>query len=104
MGFRYVEHVRSRYNDTIRLFLAMPCLLVSAGCTGTGQSAVPIEKSYPGDWMVITTVPLPHGVASGDPTSRAARIWLRTSGPAQVEVEWAPAGQGKDRSRAAFDE
>jgi len=102
MGFRYVNHVQSRCDDTIRRFLVMLCLLVSAGCTGTGQSAVPTEKPFPDDWVAITTVPLPHGVASGDPTSRAARIWLRTSGPAQVEVEWAPDGQDKDRSRTAF--
>jgi alkaline phosphatase D len=80
----------------------MLCLLVPTGCAGTEPSAVPIEKSYPDNWVVLTTVPLPHGVASGDPTSRAARIWLRTSGPAQVEVEWVPDGQDRDRSRAVF--
>jgi alkaline phosphatase D len=77
-------------------------MIAGAGCAGTGQSAVPTEQPFPDDWVAITTVPLPHGVASGDPTSRAARIWLRTSGPAQVEVEWAPDGQEKDRSHTAF--
>lgn len=49
--------------------------------------------------MAITTVPLPHGVASGDPTSRSAHIWFRTSGPAQAEVEWTPDEQDRERSR-----
>jgi phosphodiesterase/alkaline phosphatase D-like protein len=31
-----------------------------------------------------------HGVATGDVTSDAAVIWLRTNGPAQVEVRFAP--------------
>jgi alkaline phosphatase D len=101
-GFRYVEHVESRCDDMIRLLPAMLCLLVTAGCAGTGQPAAPIEESYRDDWVAITTVPLPHGVASGDPTSRAARIWFRTSGPAQVELEWVPVGQDRDRSRAVF--
>jgi alkaline phosphatase D len=97
-----VEDVKVHCNNTTRLFLAMLYLSGTAGCAGTESAAVPIEKSYPDDWVVITTVPLPHGVASGDPTSRAARVWLRTSGPAQVEVEWVPDGQDRDRSRAAF--
>jgi alkaline phosphatase D len=31
-----------------------------------------------------------HGVATGDVTSDAAVIWLRTDGPAQIEVRFAP--------------
>lgn len=100
--FRYVGHVQARCNDTVRRSLVALCLLAASGCAGAGQPAVPVEKPLPGDWVAITTMPLPHGVAIGDPTNRSARVWLRTSGPAQVEVEWAPDGQDKDRSRSVF--
>lgn len=100
MSFRYVKHVRSRRDDTIRLSLVMLCLLASIGCPGAGQLPALTETLLSDDWVAITTVPLPHGVASGDPASRSAHIWLRTSGPAQVELEWKPDGQGKEGGRA----
>ena len=90
LRFRYVGPVQSRGDDRIRLSLLTLCLLASAGCVGAGQPATPAGNPYPDDWVAVTTVPLPNGVASGDVTSRSARVWLRTSGPAQVEVEWLP--------------
>jgi alkaline phosphatase D len=84
----------------IRLFLLIPSLLATAGCAGVAQPAVPAGNPFPDNWVAITTVPLPHGVASGDLTSRSARIWLRTSGPAQVELEWKSDGQDRGNGRA----
>jgi alkaline phosphatase D len=75
-------------------------LLAWSGCTGAGQPATPAGQRLPDDWVMVTTVPLAQGVASGDVTSRSARIWLRTSGPAQVELEWTPDGRDRERSRA----
>jgi alkaline phosphatase D len=97
--FRYVGRVRSR-DDRTPLFLLVLCLLVSTGCAESVPPAPPAGNSLPDDWVAVTTVPLPHGVASGDLTSRSARIWLRTSGPAQVELEWAPDGRDRGDSRA----
>lgn len=74
-------------------------MIAGAGCTA-GQSPAPAGTQLPDDWVAVTTVPLAQGVASGDVTSRSARIWLRTSGPAQVELEWTPEGQDKEHSRA----
>ncbi len=109
--FRYVEPVHSCGENRSRRSLLALCLLAVAGCTGASQPAIPAGNPYPDDWVAVTTVPLPHGVASGDVTSRSARVWLRTSGPAQVEVEWLPVkeqqaaglvgnAQDADRSRA----
>jgi alkaline phosphatase D len=83
-----------------RLVLLALCLLASAGCTGAGQTSPPAGNPFPDDWVAVTTVPLPHGVASGDLTGRSARIWLRTSWPAQVELEWMPDGRDKNDGRA----
>ena len=86
LRFRYVGHVQSTGDN--RFTLLMLCLLASAGCTGAVPPASPAENPYPDDWVAVTTVPLPHGVASGDVSSRSARVWLRTSGAARVEVGW----------------
>ncbi len=99
-GFRYVGRMRAWCDGTIRHGLLTLCLLVPAGCAGPAQPAVPAGNPFPDDWVAITTVPLAHGVASGDVTSRSARIWLRTSGPARVELEWKPDGQDKEDGRA----
>lgn len=88
--FRYVGLVDLCGDDRIKLVLLMLCLLVAAGCAGDVPPAPQPANPYPDDWVAVTTVPLPHGVASGDIVSRSARVWLRTSGPAQVEVSWRP--------------
>ncbi len=85
-------------NRAIGAVFAM--LIAWSGCTGAGQPPAPAVKQLPDDWVAVTTVPLAHGVASGDVTSRSARIWLRTAGPAQVELEWTPDGQDREHSRA----
>jgi alkaline phosphatase D len=73
-------------------------LLALAGCMGGGPSAPPAGRPAADDWVAVTTVPLAQGVASGDVTSRSARVWLRTSGAARVEIEWVPDGEGTGRS------
>jgi len=75
-------------------------LIALGGCAGSAQPPVSAGKPVHDDWVAITTVPLPSGVASGDVTSRSARVWLRTSGPAQVEVEWTPQDQDGSPGRS----
>lgn len=87
------------YPPTRAIGAVFAMLIAGAGCTA-GQSPAPAGTRLPDDWVAVTTVPLAQGVASGDVTSRSARIWLRTSGPAQVELEWTPEGQDKEQSRA----
>jgi alkaline phosphatase D len=41
-------------------------------------------------------------VATGDVTSRSALAWLRTDGPARVQVEWAPDAQPDLSARASI--
>ena len=76
------------------------CLLLAlAGCAGVGHPAQSAGKPAADEWTAVTTVPLAQGVASGDVTSRSARIWLRTLGAARVELEWAPDGQREGTGR-----
>lgn len=86
------EAVRPRGGHAFHPFVLVLVLLACGGCAGAKQPAVPAGKPDSDEWVAITTVPLPSGVASGDVTSRSARVWLRTSGPAQVEVEWTRQG------------
>ena len=88
--FRYVGPVQPRGEDRIKPSLLTLCLLVAAGCAADVQPSPQAADPYLDDWVAVTTVPLPHGVASGDVASRSAQVWLRTSGPAQVEVSWRP--------------
>lgn len=90
------EAVRPHGGGVLHPFSLILGLLAAGGCAGAEQPAALPGKLTSNDWVAITTVPLPSGVASGDVTSRSARVWLRTSGPAQVEVEWTP--QGRDGS------
>lgn len=75
-------------------------LVVWSGCTGVGQPPASSDTRLRDDWVTVTTVPLAQGVASGDVTSGSARVWLRTSGPAQVELTWTPDGRNTEHSRA----
>ena len=87
---RHAGRVRSCLDGRARLGLLALCLLGPAGCTGAAPSAPPGGTALPDDWVAVTTVPLLHGVASGDVRSRSAHVWLRTSGPSRAEVEWMP--------------
>ncbi|WP_175304340.1 PhoD-like phosphatase N-terminal domain-containing protein [Candidatus Nitrospira nitrificans] len=44
---------------------------------------------------------LSHGVAVGDVSSQGALLWLRTDGPASVQVEWATVARWKQASKLA---
>lgn len=91
--FQYVRRIMIVLLRTIGLLIAVLLLLI--GCMG-GQLAPPVATPASDEKVAVTTVPLPQGVASGDVTSRTAHIWFRTSGPARVELEWAPDGRGAE--------
>ncbi|MDH5726837.1 MAG: PhoD-like phosphatase N-terminal domain-containing protein, partial [Nitrospira sp.] len=44
---------------------------------------------------------LPQGVAVGDVSSNRALLWLRTDGPASVQIEWAPLSLWETASKLA---
>lgn len=44
---------------------------------------------------------LPQGVAVGDVSSHRALLWLRTDGPASVQIEWAPSSLWEQAARLA---
>ncbi len=88
----------------MHLVVRLTCLLtlvsLSLGCTaffdeGIRTSGSVEEQSY------LDSDLLPQGVAIGDVSSERALLWLRTDGPAQVRVEWAPLSLWEQASKLA---
>ncbi|MDF0665945.1 MAG: alkaline phosphatase D family protein [Nitrospira sp.] len=57
--------------------------------------------SSPGNSSALRTDFLPQGVAVGDISSDSALLWLRTEGPAIVQVEWASLSAWEQASKLA---
>jgi alkaline phosphatase D len=75
-------------------------IALSVGCAafsdeGVRTSGVFEEQSY------LDSDLLPQGVAIGDVSSERALLWLRTDGPATVQIEWAPLSLWERASRLA---
>lgn len=74
------------------LFLAFPLSLVffifMASCTPASREGLPPGSPF-ADVTASAEPLLPEGTAVGDITSQSALLWLRTTGPKSVQVEWA---------------
>jgi alkaline phosphatase D len=66
------------------------CLLVIApiGCVSPSREGLPPNSPF-GDSVVLAADLLPQGIAVGDVGATGAVLWVRTDGPATVQVEWA---------------
>ena len=70
--------------------LALLAFLVT--CTPAYRPGLPPSSPF------LEDKELGHGVATGDVTDSSALVWFRTTGPANVQVEWAREGSGTARS------
>ena len=59
-----------------------------ASCISSSHHELP-QNSSPQDIGGIAGTPLPQGIAVGDISATSALLWVRTNGPAMVQVEWA---------------
>ena len=66
------------------------CLLVifPIGCVSPSREGLPPNNPF-GNSVVLAADLLPQGIAVGDISATNAVLWLRTDGPATVQVEWA---------------
>ena len=72
------------------LLLACACLLfvLSIGCVSPSRAG--FEPTHPSkESVVLARDLLPQGIAVGDVSANSALLWVRTDGPAVVQVEWA---------------
>ena len=82
--------------------LTYTVLLASAlvSCTSPSRQGLP-PNSSPQDTGGIAGNLLPQGIAVGDINATSALLWVRTHGPAMVQVEWATPSAWKTISKMA---
>ena len=82
------------------LLLVLACIPVVFSCVSASREGLP-----PGSPFAETSFPsanlLPQGIAVGDVTSQSALLWLRTDGPMEVHIEWAPVAAWEVASKMA---
>lgn len=88
----------------MRSVCALACSLVlsmtSLGCTPASLEGLPPDSPFR-EPVVLAGDLLPQGIAVGDVTAHGALLWVRTEGPAMVQVEWAPPSVWETASKMA---
>jgi alkaline phosphatase D len=72
-----------------RLFALCLAALVLVGCVSPSKEGLPPDSPFR-EPVVLAADLLPQGTAIGDVTATSALLWIRTDGPALVQVEYAP--------------
>ena len=75
----------------VSFLLACFCMLaaIPLSCTSSSREGLPPDSPFRESAALAADL-LPQGIAVGDVTSHGALIWVRTDGPALVQIEWAP--------------
>ena len=61
----------------------------SSGCVSPSREGLPRDSPFR-EPVILAEDLLPQGIAVGDVTARGAVLWVRTDGPAAVQIEWMP--------------
>src|SRR3954471_10785677 len=83
-----------------RLLCLVVFWLLSNACTSPSRAGLPPDSPFR-EPVVLAKDLLPQGIAVGDVTATRALLWIRTDGPAFVQVEWAPPSVWDTASRLA---
>ena len=73
---------------------------LSVGCAAFSDEGVQTSGSFEAQSYLGSDL-LPQGMAIGDVSSERALLWLRTDGPASVQIEWAPLSLWERASKLA---
>lgn len=73
---------------------------LSVGCAAFSDEGVRTSGSFE-EQSYLDSDLLPQGVAIGDVSSDRTLLWLRTDGPAAVQIEWAPLSLWERASKLA---
>ena len=74
-----------------RVWILLPVILLAispVSCVSPSREGLPPNSPF-GDSVVLAADLLPQGIAVGDVSATSAVLWVRTDGPATVQVEWA---------------
>jgi alkaline phosphatase D len=82
--------------------LAFSCFLASApiSCVSPSREGLPPDSPFR-EPVILAEDLLPQGIAVGDVSSSSALLWVRTGGPATVQIEWAPPALWEQVSKLA---
>ncbi|MGH7183789.1 MAG: alkaline phosphatase D family protein [Nitrospiraceae bacterium] len=83
-----------------RLLLLLACMPVVFGCVSASRDGLPPGSPF-AEIAAVSTNLLPQGIALGDVTGESVLLWLRTDGPMEVQVEWAPVAVWDSLSKMA---
>ena len=84
----------------VLLVLSILLSIGPIGCTSASREGLPPGSPFL-DAGVMKPEVLPQGIAVGDVSSQGALLWVRTEGPASVQVEWAPLSVWQSASKMA---
>lgn len=88
----------------MRFTYQLACLFLVAlmplSCTSASREGLPPDSPFR-ESVVLASDLLPQGVAVGDVAATRTLLWVRTEGPALVQVEWAPPSVWKTASKMA---
>ena len=79
---------KSKFTNPAITLISIGLLLSVVNCSSSSHPGLLPGSPFDTDASSLTGA-VSHGVATGDVTSDAAVVWLRTDGPAQVEVRFA---------------
>ena len=75
-------------------------VVMPISCTSPSREGLPPDSPFR-DSVVLAADLVPQGIAVGEVTATSALLWLRTDGPALVQVEWAPPSVWETASKMA---
>ena len=82
------------------LLLLLILTVSLSSCTSASREGLPPGSPF-AETATVSTDLLPQGIAVGDVTGKSALLWLRTDGPMEVQVAWAPAAVWDNLSKMA---
>ena len=85
---------------TCKLVCAVALALIPISCASASREGLPPDSPFR-ESVVLASDVFPQGITVGDLTSHGALLWVRTEGPAMVQVEWAPPSVWETASKMA---
>lgn len=73
---------------TSQLLFSFILAVVLPNCTSASREGLPPNSPFR-ESVVLAEDVLPQGITVGDVTSHGTLLWVRTDGPALVQIEWA---------------
>jgi alkaline phosphatase D len=74
---------------TMQCVISLILALIPISCLSASRDGLPPNSPFQQPVVLVEEM-LPQGIAVGEVTAHSALLWVRTNGPAMVQIEWAP--------------